>query len=105
MRANDRPPAQDYIHRIGRTARAGRAGISITFVTQYDVELYQRIEALIGKKMDLYACEETRVLQLHERVCEAQRTAAIKMRSEEQLGRRGHASRGGHNNKRRRKHR
>merc|ERR1712033_53353 len=39
--------SKDYIHRVGRTARAGRSGKSITFVTQYDVELYQRIERLI----------------------------------------------------------
>lgn len=43
--------SKDYIHRVGRTARAGRYGKSITFVTQYDVELYQRIEELIGKKL------------------------------------------------------
>jgi ATP-dependent RNA helicase DDX47/RRP3 len=45
--------SKDYIHRVGRTARAGRSGQSVTFVTQYDVELFQRIEDLIGKKMDL----------------------------------------------------
>lgn len=38
------PPQKDYIHRVGRTARAGRSGKAITIVTQYDVELFQRIE-------------------------------------------------------------
>ena len=36
--------SKDYIHRVGRTARAGRSGKSVTMVTQYDVELFQRIE-------------------------------------------------------------
>jgi ATP-dependent RNA helicase DDX47/RRP3 len=43
--------SKDYIHRVGRTARAGRSGRAITVVTQYDVELYQRIEHMIGEKM------------------------------------------------------
>ena len=42
---------KDYVHRVGRTARAGRAGRSVAFVTQYDVEAYQRLEALIGQKL------------------------------------------------------
>ena len=40
--------SKDYIHRVGRTARAGKSGRAITFVTQYDVELFQRIEELKG---------------------------------------------------------
>ena len=43
--------SKDYIHRVGRTARAGRSGRSVTLVTQYDVELLQRIEFVIGKKL------------------------------------------------------
>merc|ERR1712226_1250697 len=36
--------SKDYIHRVGRTARAGRAGKAVTVVTQYDIELYLRLE-------------------------------------------------------------
>ena len=53
--------SKDYIHRVGRTARAGKSGRSITFVTQYDVELYQRIEHLIGKKLPLHPMVEEEV--------------------------------------------
>jgi hypothetical protein len=43
----------------------------------YDVELFQRIEDLIGQKMELYKTEEEAVLMLLERVAEAQRLAAM----------------------------
>ena len=33
----------NYVHRVGRTARAGRKGRAISFVTQYDVELLQQV--------------------------------------------------------------
>ncbi|KYN30408.1 putative ATP-dependent RNA helicase DDX47 [Trachymyrmex septentrionalis] len=59
--------SKDYIHRVGRTARAGRSGRSITFVTQYDVELYQRIEQLISKQLPLFPTEEEEVMLLQER--------------------------------------
>uniref|UniRef100_A0A9J8B2J6 RNA helicase n=1 Tax=Cyprinus carpio carpio TaxID=630221 RepID=A0A9J8B2J6_CYPCA len=72
--------SKDYIHRVGRTARAGRSGKSITFVTQYDVELFQRIEALIGKKLPAFPTQEEEVMMLLERVSEAQRFARIEMK-------------------------
>ncbi|KAG8734984.1 ribosomal RNA processing protein, partial [Ceratobasidium sp. 414] len=67
--------SKDYIHRVGRTARAGRAGKSITLVTQYDVELLQRIEGVIGKKMMDFGVDKAEVMLLKERVGEAQRLA------------------------------
>ncbi|CAG9103163.1 unnamed protein product [Plutella xylostella] len=72
--------SKDYIHRVGRTARAGRAGRAITFVSQYDVELYQRIEQLIGKQLPLYKTDESEVMVLQERVSEAQRLTKIEMK-------------------------
>eukprot|EP00063_Salmo_salar_P084336 XP_014059171.1 PREDICTED: probable ATP-dependent RNA helicase DDX47 [Salmo salar] len=74
--------SKDYIHRVGRTARAGRSGKSITFVTQYDVELFQRIETLIGKKLPAFPTQEEEVMMLVERVSEAQRFARIEMKEQ-----------------------
>ncbi|XP_027622629.1 probable ATP-dependent RNA helicase DDX47 isoform X2 [Tupaia chinensis] len=72
--------SQDYIHRVGRTARAGRSGKAITFVTQYDVELFQRIEHLIGKKLPVFPTQDDEVMMLTERVTEAQRFARMELR-------------------------
>lgn len=72
--------SKDYIHRVGRTARAGRAGKSITLATQYDVELLQRIEGVIGKKMQEFPTDKQAVLVLSERVAEAQREAVREIR-------------------------
>jgi superfamily II DNA/RNA helicase len=41
----------DYIHRIGRTGRAGMKGIAITLATRADGEAVDRIEKLIGHKI------------------------------------------------------
>lgn len=57
----------DYIHRVGRTARAGRKGDAITVVGQRDVQLVQAIEARVGREMEAWAEEgvnlETRVMR------------------------------------------
>ena len=74
------------MHRVGRTARAGRSGLAITMVTQYDVELYQKIERLIQKKLDAYDAPEEAVLLMNERVNEAQRIAQQQMREADAKG-------------------
>ena len=57
----------DYIHRVGRTARSGRKGEAITMVGQRDVVLFLAIEARIGQKMEEFQEEgvniETRVIR------------------------------------------
>ncbi len=40
--------AENYIHRIGRTGRADKKGISITFITAKDLENKAKVEALMG---------------------------------------------------------
>ncbi|KAG9462990.1 hypothetical protein GDO78_022657, partial [Eleutherodactylus coqui] len=46
----------------------------------YDVELFQRIEHLIGKKLPAFQTQEEEVMMLNERVSEAQRFARIELR-------------------------
>ncbi|KAJ9154728.1 ATP-dependent RNA helicase DBP8 [Pleurostoma richardsiae] len=57
----------DYIHRVGRTARAGRKGDAVTFVGQRDVDLVLAIERRVGRQMDPWTEEgvnlETRVVR------------------------------------------
>lgn len=73
---------KDYIHRVGRTARAGRSGKAIAMVTQYDVEIYQRLEGLLGKKLPECKLDEETVLILLERVNEAQRLATRELKEQ-----------------------
>jgi superfamily II DNA/RNA helicase len=40
--------AEDYVHRVGRTARAETTGLAITLVNKIDIPKIQRIEKLIG---------------------------------------------------------
>ncbi len=44
--------AEDYVHRIGRTARAGAKGVGLTFVTPKDRERFDKIEKFIEKTIE-----------------------------------------------------
>ena len=48
--------AEDYVHRIGRTGRAGATGIAVTLVTNHDARLVGEIEKLIKKKINVETC-------------------------------------------------
>jgi superfamily II DNA/RNA helicase len=43
--------AEDYVHRVGRTARADKTGIAINFVNEHDMDKFGRIEKLIGQEI------------------------------------------------------
>ena len=75
------PDSQTYIHRVGRTARAGKSGRALSCVTQYDVEVWLRIENALGRKIDQYEnAVKEEVLVLGQRVGEAQRQAVREMK-------------------------
>ena len=45
---------EDYVHRIGRTGRAGKKGTAITFVLKNDTKYLQEIEKLIKMKIKIF---------------------------------------------------
>jgi superfamily II DNA/RNA helicase len=49
--------AEDYVHRIGRTGRAGKTGVALSIVTPADQKYILEIERLIARKIDWLAGE------------------------------------------------
>ena len=44
--------SEDYVHRIGRTARADRDGVAITLVSDRDIPRFQKIEKFLNKEVE-----------------------------------------------------
>ena len=55
--------AETYVHRIGRTGRAGSSGIAITFCDEEEKEMFRNIEKLIGKSIPVLAEEEYEIIK------------------------------------------
>ncbi|TGJ79508.1 hypothetical protein E0Z10_g9247 [Xylaria hypoxylon] len=73
--------SKTYIHRVGRTARAGKSGQAISLITQYDIEVYKRIEAALGTKLPEFPSERDEVMIFRERTEEAQRHSRNEMKN------------------------
>ncbi len=70
--------AEDYVHRIGRTGRAGRDGAAFTMVTREEAKYLKAIETLINKELpyfDIGAVEEVAEAPKAERPARAPRRA------------------------------
>lgn len=91
--------SKTYVHRVGRTARAGKSGKSVSFVSQYDVELWLRIENALGKTIQEENIAKDEAMMLAERIGEAQRVAIREMKEIHEGRGKRHGMKGGRNGK------
>ncbi|KAI6645836.1 ATP-dependent RNA helicase DDX49-like [Oopsacas minuta] len=74
---------KDYVHRVGRTARAGLYGRAVTLVSQFDVKRLLAIEKLISTKMEKFELQESVVLKKLQTVSIARREVEVRLKENE----------------------
>ncbi|OII75668.1 DEAD DEAH box helicase family protein [Cryptosporidium andersoni] len=68
---------EDYIHRIGRTGRAGKEGVVLSFITQIDVPYVKYTENRMNTELELLNLDEDEVLKLMPFVTTVQQKALL----------------------------
>ncbi|XP_057317806.1 probable ATP-dependent RNA helicase DDX49 [Microplitis mediator] len=68
---------KEYIHRVGRTARAGRGGMSISLISPHDIKLLHAIEETIGTKLKEFKVDDKEIATIFTQVSVTKREAEI----------------------------
>eukprot|EP00831_Metopus_contortus_P035213 TRINITY_DN28034_c0_g1_i2.p1 TRINITY_DN28034_c0_g1~~TRINITY_DN28034_c0_g1_i2.p1 ORF type:complete len:163 (+),score=45.33 TRINITY_DN28034_c0_g1_i2:3-491(+) len=68
-----------YVHRVGRTARAGKSGLSVSLATQFDIQIMISIEKFINKTLEEHKVKDDAVLELVKPVSKAMKVVKIEM--------------------------
>ncbi|CAL8091912.1 unnamed protein product [Calicophoron daubneyi] len=66
---------KDYVHRVGRTARAGKAGLALTLCDLFEIKRLKAIQTFIGKELQPFDVNEKQVAKIITEVSIARRDA------------------------------
>lgn len=80
--------SENYVHRIGRTGRAGHLGSAISFVSPSDTRSLKNIERIINKKLELFqipSSSETKRQQLERELSKMDRMKSILMEADREF--------------------
>ncbi|XP_059061046.1 probable ATP-dependent RNA helicase Dbp45A [Achroia grisella] len=74
---------KEYIHRVGRTARAGRSGMAISLITPYDILRLGEIEEQINTKLTEYKIDDDEAVKVFTTVSVTRREQEAQLDNEE----------------------